>query len=150
MLTHIEQLRSEGKRIGFTASTFDLLHPGHIAMLAETRSQCDFLIVGLLSDPTISRPTGKKKPIQTTFERFVQIQAVRYVDWLIPFDTEQELVEMLLMIMPTVRFVGEEYKGTSHTGHDIEGIEIVYNRRKHHFSSEEIRQRVRKYYNEND
>ena len=83
----IEKARVEGKKIGFTASSFDLLHPGHISMLAEAKSHCDFLVVGLLTDPTISRPEVKNKPIQTTFERFVQIQAIEYIDELIPFDT---------------------------------------------------------------
>jgi len=144
MLSKIESLRKEGKKIGFTASTFDLLHPGHIAMLAESRANCDFLIVGLLTDPTISRPENKEKPIQTTFERFIQIQAVSYVDWLVPFDTEEELEQMLLMIMPDIRFVGEEYKDKDHTGKNIQGIKIFYNKRKHGYSSTELRKRTLK------
>lgn len=144
MLLKIEQLKKQGKKIGFTASTFDLLHPGHIAMLAEARANCDFLIVGLLTDPTISRPELKNKPLQTTLERFIQIQAVSYVDWLIPFDTEEELEQILLMIMPDIRFVGEEYKNTAHTGKNIQGIKIYYNKRKHGFSSTDIRKRVLK------
>lgn len=142
MLSKIESLRKKGKKIGFTASTFDLLHPGHIAMLAESRANCDFLIVGLLTDPTISRPESKQKPIQTTFERFIQIQAVSYVDWLIPFDTEEELEQILLMIMPDIRFVGEEYKYVNHTGKNIQGINIFYNKRKHGYSSSNLRERV--------
>lgn len=142
-LKKIEKLKCKGKIIGFTASTFDLLHPGHIAMLAESKANCDYLVVGLLSDPTISRPEIKSKPIQTTFERFIQIQAVSYVDWLIPFDTEEELEQMLLMIMPDIRFVGEEYKDKDHTGKNIEGIKIFYNKRKHRFSSTELRNRLK-------
>lgn len=141
-LQKIEELRNQGKLIGFTASTFDLLHPGHIAMLAEARAKCDFLIVGLLTDPTISRPDIKDKPVQTIFERFIQIQAVSYVDWLIPFETEEELVQMLLMIMPDFRFVGEEYRDKDHTGKHIKGIKIIYNRRRHGYSSSDIRERV--------
>lgn len=142
MLQKLESLKKEGKIIGFTASTFDLLHPGHISMLAESRSNCDFLIVGLLTDPTISRKGLKEKPIQSTFERFIQIQAVSYVDLLIPFDTEEDLEQMLLMIMPDIRFVGEEYKDIDFTGKNIKGIEIFYNSRKHKFSSTEIRKRI--------
>lgn len=145
MLQKLEFLRKENKIIGFTASTFDILHPGHIAMLAEAKANCDFLVVGLLTDPTISRKGSKEKPIQSTFERFIQIQAVKYIDWLIPFDTEEELEQMLLMIMPNVRFVGEEYRDTDHTGKNIEGINIIYNKRKHGYSSTELRKRITKY-----
>lgn len=143
MLQKLESLRKQGKIIGFTASTFDLLHPGHIAMLAESRANCDFLVVGLLTDPTISRKLIKEKPIQSTFERFIQIQAVSYVDWLIPFDTEEDLEQMLLMIMPDIRFVGEEYKDIDFTGKNIKGVELFYNSRKHKFSSTEIRKRLK-------
>lgn len=143
MIEIIEQKRASGLKIGFTASTFDLLHPGHVMMLAEARANCDFLVVGLLSDPSISRPQSKSKPIQTLFERYIQVQAVRYVDFIIPFETEKELEQILLMIMPDVRFVGEEYKDKDHTGKEIEGIEIYYNKRKHEFSSSEIRKRIK-------
>lgn len=138
----IEQARVNGKKIGFTASSFDLLHPGHISMLAEARSRCDFLVVGLLSDPTISRPDIKHKPIQSTFERFVQIQAIEYIDVLIPFDTEEDLVQMIKMIQPDIRFCGSEYKGTKHTGYDIPGIYTYYNRRDHDYSTTELRKRI--------
>ena len=141
MLYFINKLKQEGKRIGFTCSTFDLLHTGHIAMLAECKSQCDFLIVGLLSDPTISRPETKNKPIQTMFERWVQLQAVSYIDLIIPFDTEQNIIDIINIIEPDVRFVGEEYKGTNHTGYNISNI--IYNKRKHRFSSTELRNRLK-------
>lgn len=142
MFKIIEDLRKEKKIIGFTASTFDLLHPGHIAMLAEAKSKCDFLIVALLTDPTISRPENKLKPLQSTFERFVQIQAIKYIDFIIPFDTEEDLEQMLLMILPDVRFVGEEYRNIQHTGKNIEGIEIFYNKRRHNYSSTNIKTRI--------
>lgn len=138
----IEKARVEGKKIGFTASSFDLLHPGHISMLAEARSHCDFLVVGLLTDPTISRPDTKNKPVQSTFERFVQIQAIEYIDELIPFDSEEDLKQMIKMIKPHIRFCGIEYKGTHHTGWDIQGVDIFYNRRDHDYSTTELRNRV--------
>lgn len=128
--------------IGFTCSTFDLLHAGHVAMLREAKNSCDWLVVGLLSDPTIDRPNEKNKPIQSLFERWMQLQAISYVDEIIPFESEQDLVDMLLVLMPDVRFCGEEYKDKNHTGKNIEGIKIVYNKRKHSFSSSELRERV--------
>lgn len=142
MFEKIIELKNKGMCIGFTASTFDLLHAGHIAMLEEARSMCDFLIVGLLTDPTISRPNLKNKPVQSMYERYVQLQAVKGIDMIIPFDTEEDLENMLLMIMPTKRFVGEEYKDKEHTGKQIEGIKIVYNDRKHNYSTSELRKRL--------
>lgn len=127
-------------RIGFTCSTFDLLHAGHIVMLQEAKEQCDYLICGLLTDPTIDRPETKNKPIQTPFERYVQLTGCRFVDEVIPFNTEQELVDMILTIQPHIRIVGEEYKGTDHTGVGL--CPIYYNKRKHSFSSTDLRNRV--------
>lgn len=130
-----------GLKIGFTCSAFDLLHTGHIVMLREAKERCDFLVVGLLSDPTIDRPDTKNKPIQSMFERWVQLQAVKYVDLIIPFSTEKDIVDMLLIIKPDIRFVGEEYKGKDFTGCDLP-IEIYFNERKHSFSSSELRKRT--------
>lgn len=138
----LETARKEGKKIGFTASSFDLLHSGHVAMLAEAKAHCEYLVVGLLSDPTISRPDTKNKPIQTTFERYIQIQAIEYIDWLIPFDSEEDLEQMIKMIQPDIRFCGAEYKGKKHTGYDIPGIFTYYNRRDHDYSTTELRKRI--------
>ena len=68
--------------VGFTCGTFDVLHAGHVSMLEQCKKQCNWLIVGLQTDPTIDRPT-KNKPIQTTFERYVQLNALRSVDEII-------------------------------------------------------------------
>ena len=139
-LLKIENIRKEGKRIGFTCSTFDLLHAGHVAMLAEAKSKCDFLIVGLLSDPTYDRPE-KQKPIQSMFERWVQLDAISYVDMIIPFSTEQDIVDMVLTLKPDIRVVGEEYKDVEHTGKGL--CPIFYNSRKHSFSSTELKERIK-------
>jgi len=126
---------------GFTASAFDLLHAGHIAMLEEAKSKCGYLIVGLHTDPTIDRPT-KNKPVQSVFERYIQLRGCKYVDEIIPYATEQDLENMLLMLKPDVRIVGEEYKDTEFTGKDLP-IKIHYNSRQHHFSSTELRNRIK-------
>ena len=139
-LLKIENIRKEGKRIGFTCSTFDLLHAGHVAMLAEAKSKCDFLIVCLLSDPTHDRPE-KQKPIQSMFERWVQLDAISYVDMIIPFSTEQDIVDMVLTLKPDIRVVGEEYKDIEHTGKGL--CPIFYNSRKHSFSSTELKERIK-------
>lgn len=132
-------------KIGFTCGTFDLLHPGHVMMLEESKANCDHLVVGLLSDPTISRPFIKNKPVQSMWERFVQLQSIKVVDLIVPFDTEEDIINMLEMIRPHIRFVGEEYKDKQFTGKDIcnrLGIEIFYNRRSHKYSSTELRIRT--------
>jgi glycerol-3-phosphate cytidylyltransferase len=142
LFEELESWRLNGLVIGFTAGTFDLLHAGHIIMLQEAKSSCDKLIVGLLTDPTISRPDTKNKPVQTVLERYIQLQAIESIDMIIPFDTEQDLYNMLLALSPDKRYVGEEYKGKPHTGHDLKWIEIVYNRRNHNYSSSSLRSRV--------
>jgi glycerol-3-phosphate cytidylyltransferase len=131
-------------KIGFTASTFDLFHAGHIMMLKESKSQCDYLIVGLQTDPTIDRPQ-KNKPVQTVFERFIQLQACKYVDEVVVYATEKELVDILLSYPINVRIVGNEYKDKEFTGKEEcwnHNIEIYYNKREHSFSTTELRQRV--------
>lgn len=132
-------------RVGFTCSAFDLLHPGHIEMLNECKSQVDWLIVGLHSDPTIDRPDTKNKPIQSLYERFVQLRAVKFVDEIIPYESEYDLINILGIEPITHRFVGIEYKDTYVVGQDIcekRGINIVYNSRFHQYSSTELRSRL--------
>lgn len=137
----IAELKKEGKVVGFTASTFDLMHAGHVIMLQEAKTQCDYLIVGLLTDPTRDR-SHKNYPIQTSWERWIQAQALEAVDRIVPFDTEQDLEDMIKILKPTVRFVGEEYKGTEHTGWDIKTTKIIYNKREHDYGSSQLRNKI--------
>jgi glycerol-3-phosphate cytidylyltransferase len=125
---------------GFTCSTFDLFHAGHVMMLKEAKEQCDYLLVGLQTDPTIDRPQ-KNKPIQSVFERFVQLKACKYVDEVVVYATEKELQDILLSYPISIRILGEEYLGKEFTGHDIP-MEFHFNQRKHSFSTTELRQRV--------
>ena len=134
-----------GKPVGFTCSTFDLLHAGHILMLAECKQICDYLIVGVQSDPTIDRPGVKNKPVQSIVERYVQLSAVKFVDEIIVYNTEKDLEDMLMFLPINVRIIGEEYKDKDFTGKQIcedRGIKIWYNSRSHRFSSSELRQRT--------
>ena len=134
-----------GKPVGFTCSTFDLLHAGHILMLAECKQVCDYLIVGVQSDPTIDRPGTKNKPVQSIVERYVQLSAVKFVDEIIVYNTEKDLEDMLMFLPIGVRIIGEEYKDKDFTGKQIceeRGIKIWYNSRSHRFSSSELRQRT--------
>lgn len=134
-----------GKPVGFTCSTFDLLHSGHILMLAEAKSVCDYLIVGLQLDPSIDRPDTKNSPVQSVVERFVQLSAVKYVDEIIVYQTEKDLEDLLMFLPITIRVIGEEYENKNFTGKSIceqRNIKIYYNQRRHSFSTTELRNRV--------
>lgn len=132
------------KRIGVTFSAFDLLHTGHITMLREAKTQCDYLICGLQVDPSIDRKE-KNKPVQTLVERYVQLSAVSYVDEIVPYMTEDDLVDILSMYDINVRILGEEYKDKNFTGKDVcqaRGIDLYFNKRDHRFSSSGLRKRI--------
>jgi len=131
-------------KIGFTCSTFDLLHAGHIQMLRDAKEQCDYLICGLQVDPSLDRK-DKNSPVQTIVERYTQLNAVRYVDEIIPYQTEKDLEDILNMLHIDVRILGEEYKNGKFTGRAIcakRGIELFFNKREHRFSSSDLRNRV--------
>jgi glycerol-3-phosphate cytidylyltransferase len=131
-------------KVGFTCSTFDLLHSGHVQMLREAKDQCDYLICGLQVDPSVDRK-DKNSPIQTVVERYTQLKAVGYVDEIIPYGTEEDLEDILSMYSINVRILGEEYRDKPFTGRDIcrkRDIDIYFNNRDHRFSSSDLRQRV--------
>ena len=126
-------------RKGFTCGAFDLLHAGHIVMLKEAKDNCDYLIVGLQTDPSIDRQE-KNQPVQSVYERYMQLQAVKYVDAIIPYDTEQSLIDLLESTEIHLRFVGEDYVERDFTGKGLH--EIYYTNRQHSFSSSGLRKRV--------
>ena len=141
----IKELKKEGLKIGITFSTFDLLHAGHIAMLAEAKNHCDYLIAALQTDPTIDRPDSKNPPVQTIVERQIQLSTNRNVDEVVVYQTEKDLEDILLTLPIDVRILGIEYADKDFTGREIcmkRGIEIIYNGRDHSFSSSSLRKRV--------
>ena len=145
IFNHIRKLKDDGKKIGITFSTFDMLHAGHIAMLAEAKNHCDYLIAGLQTDPTIDRPNTKNKPVQSIVERQIQLAACRYVDEVVVYQTEQDLVDLLLILPLDVRVLGVEYQDKEYTGKQegaVRGIVPIFNGRDHSFSSSGLRQRV--------
>lgn len=125
---------------GFTCSCFDMFHAGHVMMLKEAKAVCDYLIVGLQTDPTIDRP-WKNNPIQSVFERFEQLKGCKYVDEIVVYATEKDLLDILLSYPIDVRIIGAEYQEKDFTGKEL-GIPIHYNHRRHSFSTTELRQRV--------
>jgi glycerol-3-phosphate cytidylyltransferase len=146
IFSNFRQLKEEKKKIGIVFSAFDLgPHAGHIAMLSEAKQHCDYLIVGLQTDPTIDRPDTKNKPVQTIVERQIQVSACRFVDEIIIYQTEKDLEDILLTLPISVRILGVEYMEKEFTGRDIcekRGIELVFNSRDHIFSSSSLRKRV--------
>ena len=127
--------------VGFTCSCFDLLHAGHILMLKDAKEQCDKLIVGLQTDPSIDRPLTKNKPIQSLRERKIQLEAVRYVDDIFVYETESDLIDLLKLVKPNVRILGSDYKDKSFTGDDL-NIPIYYHERDHDYSSSDLRKKI--------
>ena len=131
-------------KTGLTASTFDLLHAGHVAMLREAKSQCDYLICALQIDPSADRPE-KNAPIQTIVERYTQLAAVKYVDEIVVYASENDLNDILNMYPIDVRILGDEYKDKDFTGKDEcrkRGIQLYFNKRDHRFSTSDLRKRV--------
>jgi glycerol-3-phosphate cytidylyltransferase len=141
----IKQLKEDGLKVGIVFSSFDLFHAGHVAMLAEAKNHCDYLIAALQTDPTIDRPDTKNPPIQTIVERQIQVSTNRNVDEVVVYQTEKDLEDLLLILPVDVRILGVEYADKEFTGKEIcksRGIEIVYNGRDHSFSSSSLRKRV--------
>ena len=140
----VQELKAQGLKIGFTASQFDMLHAGHIAMLSEARNHCDYLIAGLQNNASWDRPE-KNEPIQSIVERQIQLAATRYVDEIVVYNTEKDLEDILLTLPLDVRILGVEYRDKEFTGRDIcvsRDIELIYNKRDHSFSSSSLRKRV--------
>lgn len=131
-------------KIGITFSAFDLLHAGHIKMLEDAKRQCDYLICGLQTDPTLDRP-DKNKPAQTVVERYIQLAGCKFVDEIVPYATEQDLEDILKSFKIDVRILGDEYQDKNFTGRaycEEKGIELYYNTRDHRFSSSGLRKSV--------
>jgi glycerol-3-phosphate cytidylyltransferase len=132
--------KKEKKRVGFTCGAFDLLHAGHVLMLKEAKEQCNYLIVGVQSDPSIDR-LQKNKPIQSYKERLIMVKAIKYVDEVVLYDMEEDLINLLKMIKPDIRIVGHDWKDKLFTGHELP-INIYFNSRDHGWSTSDLRMRV--------
>jgi len=133
-------------KIGITCSTFDLLHAGHIKMLEEAKNHCDYLIVALQTDPTIDRPKTKNPPVQTLVERYIQLKGCKYVDEIVPYQTEKDLEDIFSSFNLDIRIIGSDYLDKEFTAKDIcknRNIEIHYNKRDHGFSSTELKKRMK-------
>lgn len=137
--------------IGITFSCFDLLHAGHVCMLEEAKRHCDYLIAALQTDPTIDRPE-KNKPVQSIVERQIQLAGIKYVDEIVTYQTEDDIIDLLLTLPVNVRIIGEDYKGKDFTGKELciqQKIKIIYNSRKHSFSTTTLRERLNNEYSSN-
>lgn len=124
---------------GITFGAMDFLHPGHLAMLEEARSMCDHLIVGLHTNPQIDRPK-KNRPFESVYERYLRLKGCKYVDEIIPYDTEKDLINLLHTVKPDIRIIGEDYKDKDFTGKGI--VPHMYNSRQHDWSSSQLRRKL--------
>ena len=141
IFNHIKKLKAEGKKIGITFSTFDMLHAGHVAMLSEAKNHCDYLIAGLQTDPTIDRPE-KNKPIQSFEERRIQIESCRWIAYYFEYSTEKTLYDSISELKPDIRFLGDDYINKNFTGDDL-NIEIFYHKRsEHEYSTTNLRKLI--------
>lgn len=128
---------------GFTAGAFDLAHAGHLIMFEECRKNCDYLIVGLHINPQTDRKE-KNRPIQTSFERYMQLKACKFIDDIIPYDTEEDLYNLLVSVKPDVRFMGNDWQGKPNYSRDkLPNMKVIYNNREHSFSSSGLRKRIK-------
>ena len=131
-------------KVGITFSSFDLFHAGHIKMLEEAKTQCDYLIVGLQLDPSLER-INKNKPSQSIIERYIQLRSCKFIDEIVPYETELDLIDILSCFKIDVRIIGEEYLNKKFSGKDLckkKGIKIYYNKRDHRFSSSKLREKI--------
>ena len=128
------------KIIGITFGSFDLCHYGHVLMFEECKQYCDYLIVGVQSDPSIDRPE-KNSPIQSHEERLGLVSSIKFVDEVKPYSTESDLIDVLKEVNPDVRILGADHKGKEFTGHDLP-IKCIFNSRDHSYSTSELRKRV--------
>ena len=140
-LTEIRTITNNGKTIGFTCSAFDLLHTGHALMLKDAKKHCDILVVGLQTDPTLNRPDTKNKPVQSFIEREEMLKAIRYVDKIVHYATESDLIRILKTLKPDVRTLGTDWKDKHFTGYEL-AIKIHWHSRDHPWSTTHLRQRV--------
>ena len=132
-------------KIGFNCSSFDLFHAGHVTMLKMEKELCDYLKVALQVDPSIDRPGIKNKPVQSVYERYIQLQGCKYVDEILVYETEADLLNLIQTQTFHIRFLSEEYRHIEVTGKQYcvdNGVEIYYHLRRHQYSSTEIRNRV--------
>ena len=135
----------EGKKVGFTAGAFDLCHAGHMLVFKEAKDVCEYLIVALQEDPSQTpadyRGKKKNKPIMSLEERRIILEGIKYIDEIVTYNTEEELYNLLVSLMPDVRIIGADWKGKQFTGHDLP-IEVYYNSRGHNFSTTALRERI--------
>ncbi|MEK7572712.1 MAG: adenylyltransferase/cytidyltransferase family protein [Patescibacteria group bacterium] len=135
------------KIIGFTCGSFDITHAGHYLMFQEIKNKCDYLTVGLQSDPSIDRKE-KNKPIQSVKERKIQLKSCKYIDEIIHYKTEKDLIKLLEKLKPDIRFLGEDWKNKNYTGKNLP-IKIIFNSRNHNYSSVNLRKKIIEEYKKN-
>jgi len=130
-------------KVGFACGVFDLFHAGHVLMLQECKEHCDYLIVAVNAAENYSDKInpGKRKPIFSLDERKLILENSKYVDHVLTYNSEEELLDILKSSGIQIRFLGEDYKNKPITGQDL-GIEIWYTNRDHGISTTQIINRL--------
>ena len=130
--------------VGFYPGSFDLCHAGHMLAFKDASNECDYLIVGLHSDPTFDRPL-KNKPIMSMEERRIILKGISYIDEIREYDTERDLMNLVMELQPNIYFIGEDWKNKEWTCKELckeLNIKVIYLQRKHNYSTSELRERI--------
>lgn len=133
--------QTKGK-IGFTAGNFDLLHPGYIYTFETAKEHCDYFMVFLQRDPSETRFT-KYKPVIPLYERYKTLMSIKYVDEVITYQTEEDLLNLMEFYKPDIRILGDDYIGKRFTGDHLP-IEVIYTTRAHGWSTTRIKDLITK------
>jgi glycerol-3-phosphate cytidylyltransferase len=126
---------------GFIAGSFDVIHPGYIHMFEEAKNNCDYLIIGLQTDPTIER-SEKIKPILDYWDRFKILTSIKYIDQIYSYTLENDLFNLLKTIKPDIRFLGDDYKNKPITGYEL-NIPVHYIDRSHGWSTTKFKKLIK-------
>jgi cytidyltransferase-like protein len=124
-------------KIGFTTGNFDLLHPGYIYTFETAKEHCDYFMVFLQRDPSETRFT-KYKPVVPLYERYKTLMSIKYIDEVVCYDDEDDLLRLIEFYKPDVRILGDDYIGKRFTGDHL-SIEVIYTTRSHGWSTTKIK-----------
>lgn len=127
-------------KTGVIAGNFDVIHPGYIKMFEECKSYCQNFIILLHTDPSIERPE-KLKPILSVQERMEVLYSIKYIDFIHTYTYENELVQRLQSLQPDIRFLGDDYKGRTYTGFEL-NIPVHYLNRDHGWSTTKFKKLI--------
>ena len=140
---HTQSIMRPGMKIGLVAGNFDVIHPGYVKLFEDAKANaCSYLVVALQDNPTIDRPE-KNKPVQTVEEREYILRSIKYIDEVIHYNTEAELLNILKNYDYDIRILGSDYKspGKSYTGSQL-SKDVYFHERDHDYSQSDLKKRI--------